>query len=276
MRLPFTKMQGLGNDFVVLDAMQTPIELSTAQIRRLADRRFGVGCDQVLMALPADRAGADFGYRIFNADGGEVEHCGNGVRCLGRFLVDHGYAGTGRMTVSTLSGLTHITLREDGHVTVDMGPPRLEPNQIPLSAPARRTEYALTVDGASVPFAAVSMGNPHAVIRVEDVDEAPVTTLGPRLQQHPAFPRQVNVGFMQVLDSTHIRLRVFERGAGETLACGTGACAAVVAGRLAHGLDEHVRVSVPGGELTISWAGEGQSVWMTGPGETVFTGEIDL
>ena len=198
------------------------------------------------------------------------------MRCLGRFLVERGYTDAGSLTVSTLSGLTHISLRDDGQVTVDMGPPRLEPAEIPLSAPERRNEYALTVDGESVPFAAVSMGNPHAVIRVADVDSAPVTTLGPRLQQHPAFPRQANVGFMQVVDRGHVRLRVFERGVGETLACGTGACAAVVAGRLAHGLDAHVRVAVLGGELSISWAGEGQPVWMTGPAETVFTGEIDL
>lgn len=276
MRLSFTKMQGLGNDFVVLDALRTPVELSAEQLRHLADRRFGVGCDQVLVVQPSRTAGADFEYRIFNADGGEVEHCGNGVRCLGRYLVDNGHTEARRLTVATLSGLTHITVLDDGRVTVDMGPPRLEPAQIPLSAPQRRTEYTLTVDGQSVPFAAVSMGNPHAVIRVDDVDTAPVDTLGPKLQQHPAFPRQVNVGFMQVIDSGHIRLRVYERGAGETLACGTGACAAVVAGRLRDGLAASVRVGLRGGELIIDWAEEGQPVWMTGPGETVFTGEIEV
>jgi len=276
MRLEFTKMQGLGNDFVVLDALRQPIALDDEQLRRLADRRFGVGCDQILMVLPTEVAGADFGYRIFNADGGEVEHCGNGVRCVGRFLAERGYTREDRITVATLSGLTHIQLLDDGRVTVDMGAPRLAPAEIPFTAEQQQTEYALDVDGVTVRFGAVSMGNPHAVIRVDDVDDAPVRALGPRLQAHPAFPRQVNVGFMQILDRGRIRLRVYERGAGETLACGTGACAAVVAGRLQDLLDASVRVGLRGGDLQIEWQGPGESVWMTGPADTVFTGAIEI
>ncbi|MFO7858842.1 MAG: diaminopimelate epimerase [Ectothiorhodospiraceae bacterium] len=270
----FTKMHGLGNDFVVVDALREPVEPETATIRRLADRRRGIGCDQVLLAAPATQAGMDFRYRIFNADGSEVEQCGNGVRCLARFLRDAGYTDRDHLRIETLGGPTEVRLTDDGQVCVNMGPPRLDPDTIPLRAPVRAVQYTLTVGTRTVPVAAVSMGNPHAVVRVDAIDDAPVADLGPLLTEHPDFPAGANTGFMEVVARDHIRLRVHERGAGETLACGTGACAAVVAGRLQGLLDEQVTVTLPGGTLTVSWAGDGEPVWMTGPAVTVFHGRL--
>lgn len=276
MQLTFTKMHGLGNDFVVIDALTRSIRLSAEQVRLFADRHLGVGCDQVLLVEAPRSPEADFRYRIFNADGGEVEMCGNGVRCLARFVREHGLTTKDRLTVETLAGLVHLELEPDGQVTVDMGTPQLEPADIPFIAPARAVRYPLEVAGGTVEIGAVSMGNPHAVLQVEDVATAPVARLGPLIERHERFPRRVNVEFMQVIDPAHIRLRVHERGAGETLACGTGACAAVVAGRLQGLLGERVTVELPGGTLRIDWNGEGAPVRMTGPATRVFEGRIEL
>lgn len=271
--LAFTKMHGLGNDFVVLDGVRQRIALDAEGVRRLADRRRGVGCDQVLVVEPA-RAGADFGYRVFNADGGEVEQCGNGARCIARFVHDSGLSEAAAITFATAGGTVRTELLAGGDVAVDMGVPRFSPADIPLQAEAEAEAYTLEVDGAEVGVGAVSLGNPHAVIGVDDVDAAPVTTLGPRIEQHPAFPRRVNVGFVQRLGRGRIRLRVWERGAGETLACGTGACAAVAVGRRRGELDERVTVALPGGELVIAWAGDDNPLWMAGPATTVFQGTL--
>ncbi len=276
MRLAFTKMHGLGNDFVVIDAISQSVALTTEQVRFLADRRFGVGCDQLLVVEPAQTAEADFRYRIYNADGGEVEQCGNGARCFARFVRDKGLTDKDSIRVETLGGPLTLVIEADGQVRVNMGVPRLEPADIPFNADARSAQYDLDVDGERYHIGAVSMGNPHAVLRVDDVDTAPVATLGPRIERHPDFPNRVNAGFMQVVDRSHIRLRVFERGAGETLACGTGACAAVVAGRVQSLLDSPVTVELPGGRLVVSWNGPGEPVFMTGPATTVFEGMIDL
>jgi len=276
MQLTFTKMHGLGNDFVVIDALTRSIRLSAEQVRLFADRHLGVGCDQVLLVEAPRSPEADFRYRIFNADGGEVEMCGNGVRCLARFVREHGLTTKDRLTVETLAGLVHLELEPDGQVTVDMGTPQLEPADIPFIAPARAVRYPLEVAGGTVEIGAVSMGNPHAVLQVEDVATAPVARLGPLIERHERFPRRVNVEFMQVIDPAHIRLRVHERGAGETLACGTGACAAVVAGRLQGLLGERVTVELPGGTLRIDWNEEGAPVRMTGPATRVFEGRIEL
>jgi len=276
MKLRFTKMHGLGNDFVVLDGVRQSVDLTPALAARLADRRFGVGCDQVLLVEPPRLTGTDFHYRIFNADGSEVEQCGNGARCFARFVRDAGLTHETEIPVGTAAGAILLKLQRDGQVTVDMGVPRLAPAEIPFIAAGQATRYALELDGETVQIAAVSMGNPHAVLAVDDLDSAPVTTLGPRIEHHPRFPNRVNVGFMQVLDRQHIRLRVWERGAGETLACGTGACAAVVAGRLWDALDAEVAVALPGGTLVIHWPAAGEPVLMTGPATRVFDGEIDL
>ncbi|WP_123400879.1 diaminopimelate epimerase [Inmirania thermothiophila] len=267
-------MHGLGNDFVVIDAVRQRVEMTPELARRLADRRRGIGCDQVLLVEPAADPRADFRYRIFNADGGEVEQCGNGARCLARFVVDEGLWQAPRLVVETRGGLVGLFLEPDGQVRVDMGPPRLEPAEIPIDAPARALRYPLEVEGERVEVGAVSMGNPHAVLEVADVAAAPVGRLGPALQRHPAFPAGVNVGFLQVLSPEAVRLRVYERGAGETEACGSGACAAVVWGRLAGRLGPRVRVHLRGGDLVIHWPGEGEPVWMTGPAERVFEGRI--
>lgn len=276
MRLRFTKMQGAGNDFVVLDATRAPLALTPAQMRFLADRRFGVGCDQILVVEAPRTAGTDFVYRIFNADGGEVQQCGNGARCFARFVRDRGLTDRTEIRVETASGVIVPRLEADGRVTVDMGPPVFDPARIPFDAPAAAVTHPLDVDGTTRVVSAVSMGNPHAVQIVDDVDTAPVATEGPLIERHPRFPERVNAGFMQVLEPHAIRLRVFERGAGETLACGTGACAAVVAGIRRGVLASPVRVETRGGTLTIRWDGDGASVFMTGPAETVFEGEIDL
>ncbi len=276
MQLPFTKMHGLGNDFVVLDGVSESIALSPEQIRLLADRHFGIGCDQLLLVEPAEAEGVDFRYRIFNADGGEVEQCGNGARCFARFVRDQGLSDKALITVETAGGVIQLQIEEDGQVTVDMGLPRFEPAEIPFTAEAVAPSYAIEVDGRVMEFGVVSMGNPHAVLRVNDVDQAPVDELGPLIESHPRFPRRVNAGFMQVVDRHHIRLRVFERGVGETLACGTGACAAVVVGQVQGLLEAPVTVELPGGELVISWEGTGQPVLMTGPATRVFEGSIDI
>lgn len=276
MNLRFTKMHGLGNDFVVFDGVRQSVRLDAEQIRRIADRHFGIGCDQVLLVEPATNPDADFRYRIFNADGGEVEQCGNGARCFARFVHEEGLTDRDSLTVETNTGLIRLSRPVGNQVTVDMGVPRLEPAEIPFQAPQRDSHYPLNLDGGAVEIAAVSMGNPHAVLRVASVDEAPVEELGPLIEHHPRFPQRVNVGFMQILAPDHIRLRVFERGVGETLACGTGACAAVVAGNLQGLLQPETRVDLRGGTLVVSWPGEGESVRMTGPTERVFEGQIDL
>ena len=272
----FVKMHGLGNDFVVIDAIRQQVELAPKAIRHIADRRRGIGCDQVLLVERPQSPDADFRYRIFNADGGEVEQCGNGARCFARFVRDEGLTTKDRIPVETLAGLIELEVLADGQVRVDMGEPVFEPQRIPFQAEARAPSYALEVNGENLDIGAVSMGNPHAVLRVEDVAEAPVVRLGPAIEHHPRFPQRANVGFMQILDRGHIRLRVFERGVGETEACGTGACAAVAVGRLQGLLDEEVQVSLPGGDLVISWAGEGAPLYMTGPAERVFEGSIEL
>jgi diaminopimelate epimerase len=272
MELPFTKMQGLGNDFVVLDGVTRPVEMDAALVRALADRRHGVGCDQVLLVEPSTRPEADYRYRIWNADGGEVEHCGNGIRCAARLLQQKGLADDAVVRFETAAGLARVELLEPPQVAVDMGPAVLEPAQIPFDAPARAPLYALDVAGSEYSIGAASMGNPHAVLPVTDLDHAPVAHLGPAIEAHPRFPARCNAGFMQIIDPGHIRLRVYERGVGETPACGTGACAAVVVGVLNDWLDTRVRVDLPGGALVINWAGDGHSVMMTGPAERVFEG----
>lgn len=276
MRLQFTKMQGLGNDFVVLDGISQPVELTPAAYRFLADRHFGIGCDQILLVEPPTSPDADFRYRIFNADGGEVEQCGNGARCFVRFVTDKGLTDKREIRVETARGMIVPRLEDNGLVTVNMGVPRFEPRDIPMIADQRAVHYALHVGADTVDITAVSMGNPHAVQFVEAIDAAPVESQGPLVERHARFPERVNAGFAQVLSREAIRLRVYERGAGETLACGTGACAAVVAGILRGLLAAQVRVVTRGGELMIRWDGEGQPVWMTGPAVTVFEGEIAL
>jgi diaminopimelate epimerase len=276
MLIQFAKMHGLGNDFVVIDAVRQAVSLSPEQVRFLANRRFGVGCDQVLLVEPSASPEADFHYRIFNADGNEVEQCGNGARCFARFVREAGLTDKTEIRVETSGGLIVLHVQPDEQVTVDMGVPRLTPAEIPFQADAPAVSYLLDVDGEQYEIGAVSMGNPHAVLLVDNVQTAPVPRLGPLIEAHPRFPRHVNVGFMQVVDPGHVRLRVYERGAGETLACGTGACAAVVSGHLRHLLDETVAVDLPGGRLMINWSGEGAPVLMTGPAVTVFKGSIDL
>lgn len=272
-------MHGLGNDFVVIDAINQTVSLSDEQIRLLADRRFGVGCDQLLLVEAAKTAGVDFTYRIFNADGSEVEQCGNGARCFAVFVRDNGLTDKDMIRVETASGIIELRVQADGQVSVNMGAPRFEPAALPFEPelpPDQAGRYPLTINGESIEIGVVSMGNPHAVVRVDNVDTAPVEEFGPLIESHPAFPNRVNAGFMQVLDPAHINLRVYERGAGETLACGTGACAAVVVGRQQGLLDAMVSVSLPGGQLQIEWAGEGEPVIMTGPATRVFEGEIQL
>jgi diaminopimelate epimerase len=276
MRLKFTKMQGAGNDFIVVDATREAPKLDPATIRRLADRHFGVGFDQLLVVEPPRSAGTDFYYRIFNADGGEVSQCGNGARCFVRYVHDKKLSDKTSIRVETLSGIIEPRLEQDGRVTVNMGAPEFEPDRIPFDAPRRAPSYRLDVGGRALEIFAVSMGNPHAVQVVADVESAPVPTEGALIERHPRFPERVNAGYMQIVDRHRICLRVFERGAGETLACGTGACAAVAAGVAAGLLDSPVKVTTHGGELEIAWHGEGSPVWMTGPAQTVFEGEIAL
>lgn len=284
MRLRFTKMHGAGNDFVMLDATKAPIELSAEQLRKLGDRRFGVGADQILLVEPARREGVDFSYRIFNNTGDEVEHCGNGARCFVRFARDHGLTTRDTIRVETMNRMLELRLQTDGRVTVDMGAPVFEHARVPFDSqglvPRKHAGFELWPldlgSGRAVDVAVLSMGNPHAVQRVDDVRIAPVAELGPMIETHARFARKVNAGFMQVLSPDEISLRVYERGAGETLACGTGACAAVVAGVRLGWLGAKVEVQTRGGALTIEWAGDNASVLMTGPAETVYEGEIEL
>lgn len=284
MKIRFTKMHGLGNDFVVLDAINQAFVPNPAQARYLADRHFGVGCDQILVVEKPVQADVDFRYRIFNADGGEVEQCGNGARCFFRYVVDHGLTAKREIKVETQSGIITLRLEDNGAVTVGMGVPRFSPNQIPFIGDADTVVHQLRLgthgNTRDIDIGVVSMGNPHAVQVVSNVDTAPVAIDGPLIEAHEFFPQRVNAGFMQVLNRNAIRLRVYERGTGETLACGTGACAAVVSGIRRGLLDSPVNVAMPGstlsGELSIAWQGAGQSVQMTGPATTVFEGEIEL
>ncbi len=276
MEIRFTKMHGLGNDFVLFDGLSSPAPLTPARIRWIADRRLGVGCDQVLLIEPPSDPHADVRYRIFNADGGEAGQCGNGSRCVGRYLREQGSFQKHELVLETQGGLIRLICLDDGLVKVDMGVPRLTAREVPITAEPTADGYELDVDGRKVLIKALSMGNPHAVSLWPDVTEAPVATLGPRIATHPCFPQGANAGFMQIVDSSHIRLRVYERGVGETPACGTGACAAVVAGRLLGRLDPAVEVELPGGRLTIRWEGVGEPVWMTGPATRVFEGRITL
>ena len=276
MQLRFTKMHGAGNDFVVFDGVRQTVRLNPEQLRRLADRHFGIGCDQVLLVEAATRPDADFRYRIFNADGGEVSQCGNGARCFVRFVHEQGLTTKREIRVETASGVIVPRLEDNGLVTVDMGPPRFAPAEIPFLDDEEALTYVLEVDGRPVEISALSMGNPHAVLETCNVDTAPVAEWGPQIGAHARFPQRVNVGFMQLAGRHAIRLRVFERGSGETLSCGTGACAAAVTGMRRGLLDTPVRVQTRGGELVIRWEGGDSHVLMTGPAVTVFQGEIDL
>lgn len=276
MKLKFTKMQGAGNDFVVIDSITTPVNLSQKQIQHIANRYFGVGCDQLLMVESTTTPNVDFRYRIFNADGGEVEQCGNGARCFVRFVVEKGLTQKREIAVETASGIIRLKLQDDGQVTVDMGAPRFDPSQIPFQADALQKQYALALDNNEITISTVSMGNPHAVTLVANVETAPVNEFGPQIESHPRFPQRVNAGFMQVLDSHQIKLRVYERGSGETLACGTGACAAAVTGIQLGLLASPVLVNTRGGQLTIAWDGGETPVMMSGPAEIVFEGEIEI
>ena len=276
MKLKFSKMHGLGNDFVVLDGVRQQVSLSPEQLVYLADRHFGVGCDQILLVEKAGQAGIDFRYRIFNADGGEVEQCGNGARCFVRFVHDQGLTDKRQIRVETLKGIIEPRLEADGNVTVDMGEPRFLPAEIPFLADDDVIIHLLDVADETLETTVVSMGNPHAVQVVDNVDTHPVGAHGPLIERHERFPKRVNAGFMQIVDRHAIKLRVYERGSGETLACGTGACAAAVAGIRRGLLDSPVRVTTRGGDLNIAWCGPGRPVLMTGPAVTVFTGEIEL
>ena len=274
MRIDFTKMHGLGNDFVVFDAPASS-PLDEALIRRLADRHTGIGFDQALVLEAPRRADTAVFYRIFNADGGEVEQCGNGVRCIAALLAARGLARAGAITLDSPAGLIQARTLAGGLVSVDMGPVRFDPRSLPFDAQAEAERYPLHVDGDSIEIGAVSIGNPHAVLAVDSVQTAPVERLGPAIERHPRFPRRVNAGFMQIVDRSHIRLRVYERGAGETLACGTGACAAVAVGRRWGKLDREVHVSVRGGELRVNWS-PGENIWLTGPAEVSFAGHVEV
>jgi len=280
MKLKFTKMQGAGNDFVVLDGIGQTVVLTPGFAKRIADRHFGIGCDQILVVERPQAAGADFRYRIWNADGGEVEQCGNGARCFVRFVRDKGLSAKDEICVQTQAGLITPRLEPDGAVTVNMGVPLFEPERIPFLSDSAAVVQPLEVAGSVVQITTVSMGNPHAVQRVDDIEAAPVATQGPLIEHHPRFPQRVNAGYMQVIDRGRIRLRVWERGAGETLSCGTGACAAVVAGIRRGLLDPIVSVDTCGGPLTIRWEGAENAlncaVWLTGPAVTVFEGEIEI
>jgi len=275
-KLKFSKMHGLGNDFVVLDGVRQQFSLTPEQLRYLGDRHFGVGCDQILVVEQPTQAGVDFRYRIFNADGGEVEQCGNGARCFVRFVHEQGLTDKREILVETMRGVISPRLEGDGNVTVDMGVPRFSPQEIPFLHDDDVVIYNLDVADETLEISVVSMGNPHAVQVVDCVDQAPVGEHGPLIESHERFPQRVNAGFMQIVDQHAIRLRVYERGAGETLACGTGACAAVVAGIRRGLLESPVRVTTRGGDLNIAWGGEGRPVMMTGPAVTVFSGEIEL
>jgi diaminopimelate epimerase len=276
MSIKFTKMHGAGNDFVMIDGVRQDIQLTPEQLRLLANRHFGVGCDQVLIVEKAQNKDADFRYRIFNSDGGEVEQCGNGARCFMRFVHDQKLTSKREILVETRGGLISPRIEQDGRITVNMGPPVFDPALVPFNGGSGAASEALEVAGKTLEISALSMGNPHAVQIVADVERAPVEKLGPLIEQHPRFPRHVNAGFMQIMDRHSLRLRVYERGAGETLSCGTGACAAAVSGIRRDLLDSPVNVATRGGVLTVTWDGDGQPVLMTGPAISVFTGEINI
>jgi diaminopimelate epimerase len=276
MKLEFTKMHGLGNDFVVLDGFRQELSLSAGQIRALADRRYGIGCDQVLLVQPDNDPLVDVRYRIFNAAGNEVEQCGNGARCIGRYLRQEGHVTGNVITAATMKGIITLYIGDDEQVSVNMGVPVFEPKRIPLQAPERLPGYSLELSCGSMELMSVSMGNPHAVLAVTDVEHTPVADIAREIQSSSLFPEGVNVGFMQIIDPSRIYLRVYERDVGETPACGTGACAAMVTGHLYQGLENEVDIRLTGGHLAVSWAGEGQPVWMNGPASTVFKGQIDL
>jgi diaminopimelate epimerase len=277
MRIDFLKMQGLGNDFLVFDApAATRNPLDSDALRALADRHTGIGFDQALM-LEAPRDGATrVFYRVFNSDGSEVEQCGNGARCIAALMYSRKPELGRELSMESAAGVVHARIRDDGLVSVDMGAPNFDPRSLPFEAPAELPSYSLDVDGTDIEFGAVSMGNPHAVLRVDDVKSAPIERFGPTIERHPRFPKRTNVGFMQIVDRSHIRLRVYERGVGETRGCGTGACGAVAVGRRRGLLDAEVRVDLPGGTASVSWAGAAQHLWLTGPATTVFTGSVDI
>ncbi len=275
--LKFSKMHGLGNDFVIIDAVNQSVDLTPPQVRLLADRHRGVGCDQLLLVESSDKQGVDFKYRIFNADGGEVAQCGNGARCFARFVYDKGLTDKTTIAVETASGVIYPELQTNGDISVNMGRPAFKPSQIPFRSTNQAVTYQLTLaNGEEVEFSSLSMGNPHAIIVVEDIQKAQVSVIGPQLESNLAFPDRVNVGFMQIVDRQHIKLRVYERGVGETQACGTGACAAVVSAIQRGLVDGKVTVTVTltGGELAITWLDDNADVWMTGPATHVFDGEI--
>jgi diaminopimelate epimerase len=276
MKLHFTKMHGLGNDFVVIDAINQAVDLSQKRLKSLAHRHFGIGFDQLLLIEPPRSKDCDFHYRIFNADGHEVEACGNGARCFARFIKEKGLSTKDEIPVGTQAGRIILRQLADGFVEVDMGIPVFDPALIPFNTPQQENSYHLDLEDQQLSLSALSMGNPHAVLIVPDVGEAEVARLGPLIEYHPSFPQRTNVGFMQIVSATEIRLRVHERGCGETHACGTGACAAVVAGRRLGLLDEQVLVHLPGGDLVVKWHTEGKSVLMEGPAETVYEGTIEL
>jgi len=275
-RIRFNKMHGIGNDFVVIDGINQSIDLTPERVRKLSDRHFGVGCDQVLVVDVPQHPENDFRYRIYNYDGSEVENCGNGARCFAKFVRDKKLTGKRHIRVETLGGILTLHVKNNGHITVDMGIPELLPEKIPFQADAQAISYALNVEGSPLDINAISMGNPHAVVIVKDVAKAPVEQLGAFIEKHERFPKKVNAGFMAIQSREAIDLRVYERGVGETLACGTGACAAVVAGHLRGLLDNEVIVRLPGGELSIEWQGQGHPVLMTGPAATVFQGQIKI
>jgi diaminopimelate epimerase len=276
MQLEFTKMHGAGNDVIVFDAPRDGTLPTPAQWRALADRHKGIGFDQAMVIEPPRRAGTQAYYRIFNADGGEVEQCGNGVRCVAAFLLRRGDAKDGEILLDSPAGPIRARIHDPNLVSVDMGAPNFDPKALPFDASAEAHVYPLAVAGTEVEIGAVSMGNPHAVLTVGSVASAPVDRLGPAIERHPRFPNRVNVGFMEIIDKSHIRLRVYERGAGETLACGTGACAAVAVGRRHGRLDSTVEVQLPGGNLEITWNGPGEHIWMKGPAAVSFTGRVEI
>ena len=280
MEIPFTKMHGLGNDFIVIDGVTRPVDIDPEKIRSLADRRFGIGFDQLLLVEPPSSSEADFDYRIFNVDGSEVEHCGNGARCFAAFVREKGLSTKNPVAVKTLNRILILETDQFGDVMVDMGPPELRPEKVPFSASMQSTTYQRQIDlngeSTTIEFSAISMGNPHAVIIVEDLAKTAVKDIGGAIGAHPDFPEGVNVGFMQIVSPKHIKLRVYERGTGETLACGTGACAAVVAGQSLGLLDTEVSVKLAGGTLNIEWSGSESSVLMSGPATTVYEGTLEL
>lgn len=274
--MKFTKMHGLGNDFVVIDAVTQNVRVSASMVKRLANRSMGIGCDQVLVIEPPSDSNIDFNYRIFNQDGGEVEQCGNGARCLARYVQDRQLTGKNPIRVKTMNRVMTLELMDNKLVRVDIGVPQFEPSEIPFETDQRALLYPIDVDGNSYEVAAVSIGNPHAVLQVDDIDNAPVSELGAKLESHPRFPNKVNVGFMQIVDRQNINLRVFERGVGETRACGSGACAAAVAAMQQELVDSSVTVHLTGGDLRIDWRGSSEPILMTGPAVSVFHGRIRI